>query len=183
MVQKILSLLGAVVFVGLPTVSHAQIAPCLTDLSGSVTPDATLFITESGEPVTGTFIDASTSSLAISVGGRRRDFDLVGVTRVERERRQTKKGALLGVLIGAGAGIVGGAVGGAYPITASFQRDIAVVFGGIGGGIGAATGAAIGARVRRRETLCAAARTTRHRVTVAPLIAQSHRGALLSLRF
>lgn len=183
MVQKMLSLLGAVVLVGLPTVSRAQAGRCFTELPSCVTVGDTLYVTESSEPVTGTFIDASTSSLALSVGGLRRDFSLVGVTRVERERRQTKKGALLGLLIGAGAGIVGGAVGGAYPITASFHRDIAVVFGGISGGIGAATGAAIGARVRRHETLCAAARTTQDRVTVARLIAQSHKGALLSLRF
>jgi hypothetical protein len=147
------SLLGVAVFLGMAVASHAQTVPCLTDLSSCVKPGDTLFVTESGEPIKGTFTDASTSSLALSVGGQRRDFALVGVTRIERERRQTKKGALLGVLIGAGAGIVGGALGGAYPITASFQRDILVVFGGIGGGMGAATGAAIGARIKRRETL------------------------------
>jgi len=139
--------------------------------------------------VKGKVIEVSRGSLAVSVDGRRQDFNLSGVTRVERERRATKKGALIGFLAGAGGlattfGLIsekncGGTIHACEDEWA--LATVVAVFGGFGGGMGAAVGAAIGATLKHRETVFAASPPTR--LSLTPFIDRRHRGMALSIRF
>jgi hypothetical protein len=193
--QKTCLLLCLAVLGCIPATGRAQtIAPAVSELSGRVKPGDTVYITESSQPVKGKLIEVSASSLALSVDGHRQDFNLAGVTRVERERRATKKGALIGLLAGAVAlptalavitenncGPVRGTI---HACDDEWGRDaIFLVFGGIGGGMGAAAGAAIGAGIKHRETVFAASRATPATLSMAPLVERACKGVVLSVRF
>ena len=168
---RVRSLLCLASLVCMPATGWAQTIVPLTEFSVRVNPGDTVYVTESSQPVKGKVIEVSRGSLALSVDGRRKDFNLSGVTRVERERRATKKGALIGLLAGAGGlattfGVI--SENNCGPVRGTIHAcddewglaTIVAVFGGVGGGMGAAVGAAIGATLKHRETVFAASPPT-----------------------
>ena len=190
--QRTCSLLCLTVLVCIPAIGLAQtIAPSLPELSGRVKPGDTVYVTESSQPVKGKVIAVSASSLVLSVDGRRQDFDAATLRLVERERRATKKGALIGLLVGAGAlGAIAGVIeqthcgGGIHCEDDKGMAFTLLAGGGFGGGVGAAAGAAIGAARKRRETVfVGSGRLASPTLSLASFIDPARKGVALLVRF
>lgn len=193
--SRLSSLLGLALFTSVPLSGFAQpVTASAADLSTRLKPGETVYVTESTQPVKGKLIDASISSLVLSIDGRRQDFNLANVTRVERQRRATKKGALIGlvaawttvattvyVLNERNCGPVNGTIRSCddeFPLP-----TILFVMGGVGGAMGAAAGAGIGALITRRETVFASAPATAVRLTLAPVVHRGRKGVTVSIEF
>ena len=176
--------------VHIPSISSAQaLAQSFGELSGRLKPGDTVYVTQASGETKGKFIEVLPTSLALSIDGRRQDFNTATVGRVEREHTAMKKGALLGLLAGAGVAVLcsineshcglGNDAEGAAGIAAA-----ALAGTGLAVGAGVATGAVLGARIKHRETVLAPSNNSAPTAfRFVPLIDRTRRGALVSIVF
>jgi hypothetical protein len=179
-------------FCGIPAVAQAQTTAPFADVSSRVRAGDTVYVTADGpSPVKGRFVEASASALAILVNGTRQDFRAVDVRRVQRQKRATKWGALIGMAAG-GLGLAaemiaveertcGADRGGPHACDDEWGHNtIALVFGGIGAGLGAGIGAGVGSAFKIRETVFA---RRAGEVSLHPIVDRSRKGLAVSIGF
>lgn len=172
--------------VHIPSIAGAQtIAQSFTELSGRLKPGDSVDVTEASRQTKGKFIEVSPTSLALSINGRRQDFNITMVNRVERERTAMKKGALLGLLAGAGAAVFCGineshcglgndCEGGACIAGAALAGT------GLAVGTGVTAGVVIGVRIKHRDTMFAASgRPASRTLSLAPFVDRRPRTTLI----
>jgi hypothetical protein len=173
-----------------PSICRAQALPqSFGELSGRLKSGDTVYVTQASGQSKGKVIEILPTALVLSIDGRRQDFNVATVNRVERERTAMKKGVLLGLLAGAGVAVACGisdshcglgneAEGGAGIAAAALAGT------GLAVGAGVATGAIWGARIKHRETVFAhSSASAPAALRFVPLLDRTRRGALVSVAF
>jgi hypothetical protein len=175
--------------------SGAQTAPAsTTELVERLKSGDAVSVTADGVQVKGKLEAASVESLVVTIAGKRQDIPLRSVTRVERERRFAKKGALIGLIAGAAVMPVM-----LYPLGNFAECDAVrgtihacddevtrvpflTLAGLLGAGIGTGAGAAIGATIKHTETLFSATAPSR-RISVVPSLGPTGIRIQMALHF
>jgi hypothetical protein len=183
--------LGFALLCSIPSVAQAQTGVSLSEVSGRLKNGDKVYVTAGGTAVKGSLVEISPSSLSLLVDGQRRDFSASDLTRIQREKRSTRRGALIGLAAG-GLGVpamiyamvehnCAATRGTIHACDDELGVDtIALIFGGIGAGIGAGAGAGVGSLFTHRETVFAK-RTGE--VTLHPIVDRSRKGLAVSIGF
>jgi hypothetical protein len=183
--------LGAALIASISSVAQAQTAASLGEVSGRLKTGDKVYVAAGDTSVKGSILEISPSSLSLLVNGQRREFSGSELTRIQREKRSTRRGALIGLLAG-GVGVpavvytivernCAASRGTIHACDDEWGADmIAIFFGGIGGGIGAGAGAGVGALFKHRETVFA-----KHAgaMVVKPIVDRSRKGLAVSIGF
>jgi len=128
-------------------------------------------------------LDLSASSLAVSIGGVRRDLVESNVKRIRQRLPDSKKnGALIGLLVGA-AGSTAGAKAMESP-PGSCSGGCVAGNALYGGGLGALVGLGIDALIQgRKDIYVRGARRSSQDIVVRPSVTSQAKGLNISLRF
>jgi hypothetical protein len=183
--------LGMALLCWIPAVAQAQTAASLSEASGRLKTGDKVYVAAGGPAVKGSLVAISPSSLSLLIDGQRRDFSASDLTRIQREKRSTGRGALIGLLAG-GLGVptivytimehnCAATRGTIHACDDELGPDtVFLIFGGIGGGIGAGAGAGVGSLFKHRETVF-----VKHAgdVMVRPIVDRSRKGLAVSIGF
>jgi hypothetical protein len=159
----------------IPEVAQAQPTATFSELAGRLKAGDTVYVTDGKGETRGRVAQISPTSLDLMIDGRQTAFDIASVQRVERERRSTGWGALIG--LGAGGALsaicwnAGDHCGIPNPATGLV----------IGLAVAPAAGAAVGAFIKRRQTVFDSRREPSPQVTVAPFVEPARRGVRVSI--
>jgi len=170
--------------VGVSGAAQAQeIAGNFDQLRVLVRPGETIHIKDvGGHEVGGKLLDLSPDAIRILADGATREFTASEVDLITARRHgDLATGAKWGFATGAGIGAlmaIGLSDGHCYNCGIAIPV-VAIYFGGIGAGIGAAA-AAMGSRP---QVLFANTSSDRRKVSVAPIVDQHRKGAMLSVRW
>ena len=170
-------------FVATATVAQAQqLATSFEQLRVLAKPGDTVTLTDtSGEKVTGTIIDLSSSSLGLVVGRTRRDLAEADVKTISQQRHgNLGTGAKWGFAAGACVGAVGMLATAGYD-EAGWMLVLAAA--GLYGGIGSGVGVGISSMIRRQHVIYAGPGISSAKLTVSPLVTSERKGVLMSLGF
>ena len=181
------SLVAFVAFAALMAapVAGQTVAASFDELRFKVKAGDTVYVTDvSGKPEQeGRILELSASSLAVSIGGVRRDLVEGNVQRVRQRLPDSKKnGALIGFLVGA-AGSVAAAKTLESP-SGSCGGGCVAVNVLYGGGIGGLVGLGIDALIQgRKDVYVSGASRSSQEVVVRPFVTFEAKGLNISFRF
>jgi hypothetical protein len=169
-----------VVLAATATAEAQGIANSFTELRLLVRPGDTIGVTGTGGgEVTGKIAELSSSTLALTVAGRRRDFREVELTTIRQRRSDSlQNGALIGLCIGA--------LLPAVVIAAADDADVggwAALAVAAYGGMGAGIGAGVDALITTRQVIYERRASPGARLLISPILTAERKGALVSMRF
>lgn len=158
-----------------------QLAGSFEQLRVLVKPGDTVRVTDrAGQEVRGTLAELSSSSLAIIVAGRRRDFAESDIDAIRARRADSlANGAKWGLVTGGGLGLLAG-IG--YFVEYDDNFAAIPVFGLLYGGLGAAIGVGIDALISGDHVIFASGGSNA-KVTLRPILTPGRAGVRASLTF
>lgn len=183
MMTRVLIVLGLCVVT--PAVSAAQgIATSFQELRLLVHPGDTVTVTDAnGQTASGKITDLSSSSLALTIDHRPREWRESEVARITQRRGDSlANGALIGLAIGAGGSAIAGAVWDANNVGDTAAGEYALVIA-IYAGLGAAVGTGLDALIRKRQVIFEKGSASGVTVQIAPLLSPTRAAARLSVGF
>lgn len=160
-----------------------EIASSFDQLRVLVKPGDTVTVRDgSGRETTGRIADLSSSSLALLVGGDRRDLAAGQIDTIRQRRSDSlANGAKWGFGLGAGLGVL---VGAAIATEYEDAGAAAIVLGSLlYGGLGAGVGTGVDAMISGNQVIYARRVSSTARVSVAPVLTRERRSVLVSLGF
>lgn len=178
------ALLCALVTVIAPTATAQEIAGSFEQLQVLVKPGDTVTVRDAtGVETKGTIAALSPSTLALLVGGTRRELSENDVNTMKQRRSDSlANGAIIGLAIGAGA-TTALIIAVAAEDGDEVDAGLALVAIGAYGGIGAGIGVAVDALIRKEHVIFRRQPTTGLQVGVAPWLTTQRKGVLVTLRF
>jgi hypothetical protein len=159
----------------IPEVAQAQSTAAFSELAGRLKAGDTVYVTVGEGETRGRVAQISPTSLDLMIDGRQTAFDIASVQRVERERRSTGWGALIG--LGAGGALSAICWNSVHHCGIRTPATDLV----IGLAVAPTAGAAVGAFIKRRQTVFESRRKSSPQVTVAPVVEPARRGVRVSV--
>ena len=163
----------------LATTAHAQEAANFEQIHNVLTPGQPVVLTAtSGSILRGRVLDVSSSALALSVDGQRREYSSDEVLKITTRRHgSVAKGVAWGAGIGTGLGLFGIVAAGGSDCGQCLTGTL-LAFTGIGSGIGAAVAASTFS-----DHLVFVKTNGSGRLSVTPVMGPRAKGAMLSVRW